>query len=71
MQGGVDVGPRRVGELGAQSGEADPATRARREAGVGVPDAVFDVRRSRLVAVGPEHVGEAEVGAVQVAIQRG
>jgi hypothetical protein len=67
----VDFGPRRVGEFGAQSGEADPAARPRREGGIRVADAVFDGRQCRLVAAGAEQVGEAEVGTVQVAIEGG
>jgi hypothetical protein len=52
-QGHVDLLPRGATQLVTQAAEADPSARPRCERGVGVPDAVFDVLRRRLVAVGP------------------
>ena len=65
LQGGVELGPRGVGKHGAKPGEADPSAGPRRESGIGMSNEVFG---RRLVVIGSEHIGEAEVGAAQVAM---
>ena len=71
VQSGVDLCARRVGELGAQEGEADPSAGPGRERGVSVADAVLDRCRGWHVVRVTEHVGEAEVGVSEVAVESG
>lgn len=53
-----------------KAGEADPGAGPRCEGGVGAADAVVERHRRLHVVGAPENVGEAEVGAGEIANQR-
>src|ERR1700742_788729 len=64
---GIDVGARRVGELGAEVGDADPPAGTRPELGIHVSNAVLGGCLGWHVIRVPEYLGEAQVGAIEIA----